>query len=91
MTTKVAIVTGGAGGIGKAIAGVLLKQGYKVCETEYFLLIFPTPKTSSILRRVSGKVSRYDNWLEQMNKCTLSRWQAMLWQNYQYLVIFCLS
>ena len=30
MATKAAIVTGGAQGIGKAISGVLLRQGYKV-------------------------------------------------------------
>ena len=30
MTTKAAIVTGGAQGIGKAIAGTLLTNGYKV-------------------------------------------------------------
>ena len=30
MTTKAAIVTGAAGGIGKAISKVLLKKGYKV-------------------------------------------------------------
>ena len=30
MASKVAIVTGGAQGIGKNIVGVLLKDGYKV-------------------------------------------------------------
>ncbi len=36
-TEKVGVVTGGASGIGKAITGVLLKNGYKVI---HFLFCF---------------------------------------------------
>ena len=43
MATKVAVVTGVAQGIGKAFAGVLLKEGYKV--SIYFIQIILSFKT----------------------------------------------